>query len=374
MTRQKTSLQRRSFLKKAALAAPAALTPAFAAPAIAQQRFEWRMVTAFPKGLPGTGVGAERLGERITKMSGGRLTVRVYAAGELVPAFGCFDAVADGTAQMGNDCSYFHVGKSEAFAFFCAFPFGFTVHELDAWIKYGNGQKLWDELYKPFGVRAFLAGNSGAQMFGWFKKEIRSLDDLKGLKFRTVGNGARVAQKLGITTVALPAGEVYPALQSGAIDAAEYVGPYNDLALGLYQICKYYYGHGYQEPAAHCQLIVNEKAWQSLPPDLQEIVRIAAEASNNDIMAEFTARSGPAMQTLIQKHGVIVKPLPDDVLIALGEKTNEVLNEHYAGGDDITRRIIDDYLAFRADVTPWTRVGELAYLNARRLPFDLKIT
>jgi TRAP-type mannitol/chloroaromatic compound transport system substrate-binding protein len=364
-------MKRRSFLKNAALAAPAA---AISAPAISQGLLEWRMVTAWPKGLPGSGSGAERLAQRITKMSGGRLTVKLYSAGELVPAFGCFDAVSDGTAQMGHDCSYFHLGKSEAFTFFCSFPYGFTAAELDAWIKYGNGQKLWDELYAPFGVRGFLAGNPGAQMFGWFKKEIRSLADLQGVKYRTVGNSSRVVQKLGMTTVSVPAGEVFPALQSGAIDAAEYVGPYNDLALGLYQVCKYYYAHGYQEPGASEELIINEKAWQSLPDDLKEIVKIAAEASNNDILAEFTARSGPSIQTLVQKHGVMLKALPEDVLIALGEKSNEVLNEHYAAGNELTRRIIDDFLKFKAEVTPWTRVGELAYLNARRLPFELKIT
>lgn len=363
-------MRRRSFLTKAALAAPAA---AVAFPAVSQGIREWRMVTSWPKGLPGSGTGAERLAQRITRMSGGRLTVRLYAAGELVPAFGCFDAVADGTAQLGHDCSYFHLGKSEAFTFFCSFPYGFTANELDAWIKYGNGQALWDELYAPFGVRAFLAGNPGVQMFGWFKKEIRSVGDLKGVKYRTVGNSARVVQKLGMTTVSVPAGEVFPALQSGAIDAAEYVGPYNDLALGLHQICPYYYAHGYQEPGASEQLLVNEAAWRSLPADLQEIVKIAAEAANNDILAEFTARSGPAMQTLIEKHGVAVRPLPEDVLIALGEKSNEVLNEHYAAGSALTRRIIDDFLKFRSDVIPWTRVGELAFLNARRLPFDLKI-
>lgn len=364
-------MKRRSFLKNAALAAPAA---AVSAPAIAQGKIEWRMVTSWPKGLPGSGSGADRIAERITKMSNGRLTVKLYAAGELVPAFGCFDAVADGTAHLAHDCSYFHLGKSEAFTFFCSFPYGFTANELDAWIKYGGGQELWDELYKPFGVRGFLAGNPGVQMFGWFKNEIHSTDDLKGLKFRTVGNNARVLQKLGVTAVSLPAGEVFPALQSGAIDAAEYVGPYNDLALGLYQICKYYYAHGYQEPGASEQLVVNEKAWQSLPPDLQEIVKIAAEAGNNDIMAEFTARSGPSMHTLVEKHGVILKPLPEDVLIALGEKSNEVLNEHYASGDAMTRKIIDAFLKFRAEIIPWTRVGEQAYLNSRRLPFEFKIT
>lgn len=361
-------MKRRSFLKVAA----AGGTSVAAAPAISQGLREWRMVTSWPKGLPGLGTGAERLGANITALSGGRLTVKVYAAGELVPAFGCFDAVSSGTAQMGHDASYYHTGKSEGCAFFTAFPFGFTADEISAWVTYGNGQKLWDELYKPFGIRGFLAGNTGTQMLGWFKREILSIADLRGLKFRAPGNQGRVLQKLGVTPVVLPGGEIFPALQSGAIDGAEWIGPYNDLALGFYQVCKYYYSHGYHEPGAALQLMVNEQAWQSLPPDLQEIVRTAAQSAHFDTLAEYNARSGPALRTLVQQHGVIVRGLPEDVLMACGEKSNEVLNEIYTGdtsSNGIVKRIVEDFLKFREDVIPWTRIGEQAYLNARRLPF-----
>ncbi len=363
-------MKRRSFLKSAAAAAPAAVV---SAPAISQGLTEWRMVTSWPKGLPGTGSGAERLAARIGAMSGGRLTVKVYAAGELVPALGCFDAVADGTAQLGHDASYYHTSKSEGAAFFSAFPWGFTANELTAWIRHGNGQKLWDELYLPFGLRAFQAGNPGTQMFGWFRNEIRSPDDLRGLKYRTPGNNARVLRKLGVTPVVLPGGEIYPALQSGTIDGAEWVGPYNDLSLGFYQVCKYYYSHGYHEPGAGEELMVNEKAWSTLPNDLKEIVRAAAGVANEDILAEFNAYSGPALRALVQEHGVQVKPLPDSVLMAVGEKSNEVLNELYAEGDEIVRKIIEDFMRFRSDILPWTRIGELAFTNARRLPFDFKL-
>ena len=362
-------VKRRSLLKAAVLGGGAAL----AAPAISKGLLEWRMVTSWPKGLPGLGAGAERLAANITAMSGGRLTIKVYAAGELVPALECFGAVANGTAQLGHDAAYYHTGKSEGAPFFTAFPFGFTTAEMDAWIKFGNGQKLWDELYAPFGIRAFHAGSTGTQMLGWFRKEIRSLDDLKGLKFRAPGNQGRVLQKLGVTPVTLPGGEIFPALQSGAIDAAEWIGPYNDLALGFYQVCKYYYSPGYHEAGPNLQLMINERAWGSLTPDLQAIVRTAAEAATRDMLAEYNARSGPALRALVKDHGVRVLPLPEEVLMACGEKSNEVLNEIHAADTSpnrIVRRIIEDFLAFRKDIIPWTRVGEQAYLNARRLPFE----
>jgi TRAP-type mannitol/chloroaromatic compound transport system substrate-binding protein len=365
-------MKRRSLLKATALGGGAAI----AAPAIASGRKEWRMVTSWPTGLPGLGTGAERLAANITAMSGGRLTVKVYGAGELVPALECFGAVANGTAQMGHDGAYYHTGKSEGCAFFTAFPFGFSADEMDAWMKYGNGQKLWDELYAPFGIRAFHAGSTGTQMLGWFRNEIRSVADLNGLKFRAPGNQGRVLQKLGVTPVTLPGGEIFPALQSGAIDGAEWIGPYNDLALGFYQVCKYYYAPGYHEPGPSLQLMINEQAWQTLDAELQAIVRTAADAATRDMLAEYNARSGPALRTLVEQHGVIVRQLPEDVLMACGEKSNEVLNEIYAADTSpqhIVRRIIEDFLAFRSEVIPWTRVGEQAFLNARRLPFEFRL-
>ena len=365
-------VKRRSLLKAAIVGGGAAL----AAPAISRGLQEWRMVTSWPKGLPGLGAGAERLAENITAMSGGRLAIRVYAAGELVPALECFGAVANGTAQLGHDASYYHSGKSEGAPFFTAFPFGFTVAEMDAWVNFGNGQKLWDELYAPFGLRAFHAGSTGTQMLGWFRREVRSLEDLKGLKFRAPGHQGRVLQKLGVTPVSLPGGEIFPALQSGAIDAAEWIGPYNDLALGFYQVCRYYYSPGYHEPGPNVQLMINERAWQSLAPDLQAIVRSACATATRDMLAEYNARSGPALRTLVKDHGVTVRALPEEILMACGEKANEVLNEIYAADaspNRIVRRIIEDFLAFRKEIIPWTRVGEQAYLNARRLPFEFRL-
>jgi len=341
---------------------------AFPKPAISQNRLEWRMVTSWPKGLPGLGTGAEKLAEKITALSGGRLTIKVYAAGELVPALQCFDAVANGTADMAHDASYYHLQKSEACAFFTAFPMGLTADELSSWVHYGGGQALWDELYAGFGIKGFLAGNTGTQMLGWFKKEIRTLDDLKGLKFRAPGNGGRVLAKLGATVVVLPGGEIFPALQSGAIDGAEWVGPPNDMALGFHQVCKYYYSPGYHEPGAGLQLMVNKAKFDALPADLQALVATAAQASHDDMLAYYNATSGPALRSLVQDHGVQLKIMPNEVMTAMGNASNEILME-IMEKDAITKKIAESYLKFRGQVIPWTRVGEQQYLQARMLPY-----
>jgi TRAP-type mannitol/chloroaromatic compound transport system substrate-binding protein len=364
------AIKRRTFLTRSAAGTAAATTGAVSAPAISQGLRDWRMVTSWPKGLPGLGTGAERLADRITRLSGGRISVKVYAANELVPALGVFDAVAEGTAQLGHDAAYYHLGKSEGCAFYTSFPWGFTANEIEAWVGYGNGQALWDEMYAPFGIRGFLAGNTGTQMLGWFREEIRSIEDFQGLKFRAPGNQGKILQKLGATPVVLAGGEIFPALQSGAVDGAEWVGPYNDLSLGFYQVCKFYYSYGYHEPGAALQLTINEQAWQSLSSELQAIVKAACDAANQDMLAEYNARSGPALRTLVQDHGVQVRALPEDVLMACGRAANEVLNEVYEGGTPIVRRIVEDFLAFRKDIMPWTRIGEQAFINARRLPFE----
>ncbi len=361
-------MERRSFLTTAGAAGVAAAASSFPKPAISQGRMEWRMVTSWPKGLPGVGTGAQRIADRITAMSDGRLTVRLFAAGELVPALQVFDAVSDGTADMGHDASYYHTSKKEVIAFYTTFPWGLTAGELSGWIHYGGGQALWDELYAPFNLKGFAAGNTGTQMLGWFREEINSIDDIKGLKFRTPGNGGRVMTKLGATVVSLPGGEIFAALQSGAIDATEWIGPYNDLSFGFYQVAKYYYSPGYHEPASGLELVVNKEKYDALPSDLQTIVSAAAREANDAIYSEYVANSGPALRTLVSEHGVIIKKVPDDVLIAMGEAANEVLNE-VRDQDDLSRRIVDSYLAYRADVVPWTRIGEQQFLNSRGLPF-----
>jgi TRAP-type mannitol/chloroaromatic compound transport system substrate-binding protein len=329
------------------------------------------MVTSWPKGLPGVGAGAERLARRIADMTDGRITVRVFAAGELVPALQCFDAVANGTADMAHDASYYHLAKSPATAFFSCYPFGFTAAELDAWVHHGGGQALWDELYAPFGLKAFLAGNTGTQMFGWFRREIQTPADLQGLKMRTPGINGMVLSKLGVTVVNVPGGEIFSNLQSGAIDAAEWIGPANDLALGFYQVAPFYYSPGYHEPGTGLQMTVNKAKFDALPKDLQIALQTAAQAENNNMLAEYNALNGPSLRTMVEQHAVKLRRLSDEVLVAIGGASNEVLNELHAGGTDITKKVIESFLAFRGQIRPWTQVGEFTYLQARNL--DIKL-
>ena len=363
-------MKRRSFLTAAtATGVAVAAASSLPKPAISQGLIEWRMVTSWPKGFPGLGTGAERVAQRITDMSDGRLRVQVFGGGELVPALQVFDGVAGGTAEMGHDASYYHLGKSPATAFYTAVPFGMTAAELNAWVHWGGGQELWDELYAPFGLKGFLAGNTGVQMGGWFRKEIKSVDDLKDLKFRMPGMGGQVLQRLGTTVVLLPGGEIFPALQSGAIDGTEWVGPYNDLAFGFYKVAKFYYWPGFHEPGSGLQLTVNKAQYDALPKDLRQIVEAAALAENDVMLAEFNSRSGPALQTLVRTHGVQLRQMPRDVLLAIGEESGKLMEETIEGGDAITKKIGRSFLKARSEALAWTRIADQAYTNARLLPF-----
>ena len=362
-------MKRRDFLAGAGIAGAASLASSFPKPAIAQDRIEWKMVTSWPKGLPGLDTGAQRLAQSIASMSDGRMTVQVYSAGELVPAFGVFDAVADGTADMGHDAAYYHLSKSPACGFFTTVPFGLTATELNAWIHFGGGQELWDELYEPFGLRAFLAGNTGCQLGGWFRKEIKSVDDLSGLKFRMPGQGGEALSKLGVTVVTLPAGEIFANLQSGALDGTEWVGPYNDLSLGFYKVAKYYYYPGFHEAGPGLQCTVSRSKFDALPGDLKQIVAAACSRENDLMLAEFNGRSGGALSTLINEHGVQLKQFPREVLLAFGKASGELMQEIYDNGDEITRKICENFFKFRRDIRRWTRIGDQAFANARALDF-----
>lgn len=364
-------MKRRSFLRGAAatgVAAAAAST--FPKPAISQGLMEWRMVTAWPKGLPGVGTAAERLAQRIGAMSEGRLTVQVFAGGELVPALQVFDGVSGGTAEMGHDAAYYHLSKSPATAFFTGVPFGMTANELTAWIRFGGGQELWDELYTPFNLKAFLTGNTGVQMGGWFRNEVTSLDDFKGLKYRMPGQGGQVLQRIGATVVLLPGGEVFPALQSGAIDATEWIGPYSDLTLGFYKVAKFYYWPGFHEPGSGLQFTVNLEKFDALPEDLKQIIETAAGAENDAVLAEFNGRSAQALQTLVREHGVQLRQMPRDVLMAVGTEAGKLMQETVDEGDEITKKIALSFLKARAEALVWTRIADQGFTNARLLPFD----
>ena len=336
-----------------------------AAPAVqAKETIRWKMVTTWPKNFPGLGTGANKLAELITEMSGGRLEVKVYGAGELVPAFEIFDAVSRGTAEMGHGASYYWKGKSEAAQFFSAVPFGLTAQEMNAWLYHGGGMELWQETYKPFGLVPTAAANTGVQMGGWFNKPINSLEDLKGLKMRIPGLGGEVLQRLGGTPVSLPGGEIFPSLKSGAIDATEWVGPYNDLAFGLYKAAKHYYYPGWHEPGTTLECFINEKALHALPQDLQSIVLNASKVANNDVLAELTARNNEALHTLVTKHKVDLRPFPDEVLAQLKKVSDEVVAE-IAAKDPMSKKVYTSFKRFRDQVRQWHDVSERAYLNAR---------
>lgn len=337
------------------------------APAVrtdSKRRFRWHMVTTWPKNFPGMGTAVEDLAARIGEMSGGRLTVRVYGAGERVPALEVFDAVSSGAAQMGHGAAYYWKGKSPAAPFFTTVPFGLTSWEMSAWLHYGGGMELWRELYADFGLVPFGAGNTGTQMGGWFREPIADLARLDSLKMRIPGLGGEVMQRLGVTTVNIPGGELFTSMQTGVIDAVEWVGPYNDLAFGLHKLAKHYYYPGWHEPGAELELIVNADAWNELPGDLQAVVAAACAASGAGMTAELAARNQQALRTLVDEHGVQLHQFPDDVLRALRRASTEVLDELVAG-DAFARKVYDSYKKFAGSVAENTRLGELAYLKAR---------
>ena len=338
-------MQRRGFLAGAAAAGGLASSAALAAPAIAQGRTEWRMVTPWPRNTPGVGVNAQRFADRVTAMTDGRLTIRLYAAGELVPPFEVLDAVMTDTADMAHATPYYWVGKSRALNYFTTIPFGLTATELAAWLYYGGGMELWRAAYDGFGVRPFYAGNSGVQAGGWFRKEITGLDDLKGLKFRIAGLGGEVLRRLGVNVVLLPPGEITPSLMSGAVDAAEWIGPWNDRAFGLHKVAKYYYTPAFHEPGPGLEIIVDRAKFEALPNDLQQIVEVAASAAANETLADFQYHNIDAWRPLIEEEGVEVRTFPDDVVRALGRTTKEVLDE-LAASDPLTGRVHESFMGF----------------------------
>ena len=333
-------------------------------PSAGRQTFEWNMVTSWPPSLPGLGRGVDNLARRIETASGGRLKIKVFAGGELVPALEVFDAVRSGTAQLGHDASYYHRGKVPALQYFTAAPFGLIAAEMDAWLYYGGGLELWHELYEPYGLIAFPAGNTCGQALGWFNKELNTLDDLKGLKIRMPGLGGEVMQRAGATQVTIPASEIFTSLQTGAIDAAEWVGPYNDIALGLNKVARYYYYPGFHEPGPAEQCLINKAAWDELPEDLQEIVRIACQATNLDIQAEYNYGNAMALDQLKNDPTVELKELPDEIFFELKGHAEEAMAANNAD-DAFSARVKESMFAFMEKSTENLKFAELSYLNKR---------
>jgi TRAP-type mannitol/chloroaromatic compound transport system substrate-binding protein len=356
-------MQRRTFITGAA-GATAAAAALGSGSAWAKPEHKWKMVTTWPKNFPGLGTGANKLAELIGTLSGGRIEVKVFGAGELVPAFEVFDAVSSGTAEIGHGAAYYWKGKSEAAQFFSSVPFGLTAQEMNGWLYHGGGLELWTELYAGFGLVPAPAGNTGVQMGGWFNKEINSVADLEGLKMRIPGLGGEVLRRAGGTPVNLPGGELFTALQSGTIDATEWVGPYNDLAFGLYKAAKYYYYPGWQEPGTTLEAMVNKKVFDGLPKDLQAIVLNACKVLNQDMLAEYTARNPAALRTLVTEHGVDLRKFPDDVIVKLRELSDQVVAE-IADKDAFSQKTYASYRKFLTQAKEWSAIAELTYLKAR---------
>ena len=361
-------MDRRNLIRGAAIGGVGvAAATTLAAPAISQNIIELRMVTSWPKGLPGAGTGADRLANNIQEMSGGRLRLRVFAAGELVPALRCMDAVVDGTADMGHDASFYHHGKNPAFSVFFAVPFGMVPDEQMAWMSYGGGWELWDELNAQFGIIAFPAGQTAAQSFGWFRRELNTMADFRGLKMRIPGLGGDLINRVGGSAILLPGGEVFAALQSGAIDAGEFIGPLNDLALGFHQVTKITYGPGVQEPGGMMQLMINRRRWDSLPADLKAIIRIASREQHEDMKVEYDYGSGRTMEVLRTQHGVRFLRLNNELLTGLGNAAGDMVKEMLEGSDPYMRRVMRSYIQSRENTMRYLRFNEQAFLNARTL-------
>ena len=326
--------------------------------------FHWKMTTSWPKGFPGLGTAPEVFAKHVAVMSRGRLNITVYGAREIVPPLGVFDAVSNGSVEVGHTGAYYWKGKSPATPFFTTVPFGMTAQEMNAWLYYGGGIELWRELYAPFNLYPLAGGNTGVQMAGWFNREINSIADLEGLKMRIPGIAGEVFNRAGGTAVNIAGGDLYTSLKTGVIDATEWVGPYNDLSMGFHEVAKYYYYPGWHEPGSTLEIIVNKDAFDALPEDLKQIVETAARAANQDMLDEYTARNNAALQQLIDEHGVQLKRLPDSVLKNFKEISDEVLQEMVAG-DVAAEKIYASYKDFSERVKSYHQVSEQAYLNAR---------
>ncbi|WP_413204475.1 TRAP transporter substrate-binding protein [Rhodospirillum sp. A1_3_36] len=369
-------MKRREFLTTAATAgAAAASTPlaagVLAAPALAQERIEWKMVAPWPKNAPGVGVNAQRFADMVTEMSGGRLTITLFAGGELVPPFEVLDAVQNDTAQVGHSTPYYWQGKAKALNLFTTVPFGLLAWEMNGWLTFGDGMALWEEVYAPMGVKPFYAGNSGSQAGGWFNKEINTLEDLKGLKMRIAGLGGEVMRRLGAATVLTPPGEIMPSLMSGAVDAAEWVSPWLDIAFGLQKAAKYYYMPAFHEPGPSLEVIVNQARYDALPTDLQAIVKFAAHATNSITLADFTYNNTIVFDSMREKYPQIeIRTFSKEIIVAMGKATTEVLEE-MAAGDPMTAKVYASFKAFNEKCAKYQAHADLPTLRNREIALGM---
>jgi TRAP-type mannitol/chloroaromatic compound transport system substrate-binding protein len=354
-------MDRRSFIKNAGLVAGTAATATtLAAPAIAQSRKEMVIVSSWPRDFPGLGLSAQRMAQRITDMTDGAITTQYFASGERVGGFDVFDEVASGNAQAYNSADYYWKGKNAAWAFFTSVPFGNTYTEQGAWINFLGGQQLWDEIAGEFGLKCLPAGNTGVQMGGWFRKEINTADDLKGLKMRIPGLGGDVMAKVGASPVSLPGSQIYENLVSGAVDATEWVGPYNDYFLKFYEAAKYYYYPGMHEPGGFISFGMNKSWWEGLSKSEQTIITAAAQMESEIAMAENNALNATYLKKLVEEHGVELREFSDEIYDSFGEAAAEVMDETRASSD-LANKIYESFAEARKNVAGWMKLSDVGY-------------
>jgi len=376
MIKEKKSLKgkklpsRRKFFKAAAATGVAAVALAScdqqkaSGPAVVKDRIEVSMVATWPRDFPGLGTGAQRLAERIGEMSDGRIQVTYYAAGERVKAFDSFDEVASGNSQMYHGADYYWVKKHPAFGYFTASPFGLTYPEFNAWTHFAGGQELWDKLTDEFGTQSFIAGNTGVQMGGWFNKKIESANDFKGLKMRMPGLGGQVLGKLGGSPISLPGGQIYENLVSGAIDATEWVGPWNDEAMKFHEAAKYYYYPGMHEPGSALACGVNKSWFTSLSKSDQLIIKTACAWADEITMAEYNAKNGAALARLINDQGVQLEKFNDEVYDAFAQGAKEVYAEVQAHSE-LAANTHASFIKARKEIGSWTNLSDSPYISQR---------
>jgi len=346
----------------------AAATIGLAAPAIGQESSApviWNMATPWPRKSPGYFSAADRLAASITTMSGGRLRVTAHGAGEKVAPEKLFAAVSQGTVALGHSSPHLWAEINPAFQFFTGIPFGLTAPEHAGWIDHGGGQSLWDKAYEPHGIKPFLAGNTGAQAGGWFRREIRNPEDFNGLKFRISGIGAAIVRLLGAVPVDLPPSEIFPAMQAEKVDGVKWAGPWNDLTFGLQKLARYYYLPGVDDVSYAFELMINIEAWEALPADLQAIVREAVKSASAQTSAEFTYYNIQALDLLETKTSTIVNPFPDNVVRAMGEASAEVI-DNIAATSRFARAIQSSYFGYLSKAVDYTRASEFILIQQRQ--------
>ncbi len=361
-------IKRRQFLTAAAAGTAAS---ALAAPAIAQARVEMSIVSSWPRDFPGFGTSAQRHAARITELSEGRIVTTYFAAGEKVGAFDVFDEVASGNSQAYNSADYYWKGKHPAFAYFTSIPFGMTNLEWNPWIANKGGQELWDEVASPFGIKSIPCGATGSQMGGWFNKEIRTPDDLKGLKVRMPGLGGDVMSKLGASPVALPPAQIYENLVSGTIDATEWAAPYNDYFMKLHEAAKFYYYPGFHEPGGSLCLGLNKSWWEGLSKIDQQIIVAACKEEHARTWEDVLASNGEYLARMIRDHGVELRRFSDEIYDAFYAGWQEVAEE-VRGHSELARRVHDTYFQGLDELARWTAIGELGYSNQRNRLMGIK--